>query len=246
MGSVRMEIVFLNLARHEIVLTQSFFFIADMINRFAASQDVTIYGLARQDADEKALLKLHTLAEINEARFSARLLKIESAMIEADREQSGRGANTPISALGKLERKKRETLHKVSEEFEKHCTAIVHAYLADRGYSSVSFEDQVGRLVKYPGTRERTTEVDILCRDPFVLGECTFWVRSLEKVSKFLRKIPLVKEKVGKVDEEPILFFFSVWVDPEIEAEVIQMLEEAKCHWHLGGKCSDDMRLGPP
>ncbi len=90
---------------------------------------------------------------------------------------------------------------------------------------------------------KKFAKVDTLCNEPFALGESTLRVRNVE-VLKFPEKVPLIRETVGKPGEEPTLFFFTLWIKPTIEEEVIQILDDARCRWHISERFSSNPKLG--
>ncbi len=76
--------------------------------------------------------------------------------------------------------------------------------MRDIGFETVISEEGDGRRIASAGGNPKGDEVDFLSTEPFALGEFTLYLRSVNKVQKFLSKIERVKAKVEK-DENPIL-----------------------------------------
>ena len=84
------------------------------------------------------------------------------------------------------------------------------------------FADPNGEI--NPGNYE--FEVDLYCRSPLLVGECTVYVEEdeLSKVEKFVKIVEKIHCLHG---EKPLAYFFAFGVHEAIEANVTEVLKEA-------------------
>ncbi len=113
----------------------------------------------------------------------------------------------------------------LGHDFEEFNSYWLETFLVEQGYPEVKvkkvhFADTDYEV--FPDSQD--VEVDLFNENPFVIGEVTAIVRSIDKVTTFLRKIKFLEKQFGRKADYKL--FITYMVSPEIRDEVKRLLQE--------------------
>ncbi len=176
-------------------------------------------------------------ADIEELKIGRQQSEQRQARLETAQERQTLAVSREVKEL-------RGTLGSVISGFDMDygtfALPMIKTHLAKLGVSYAKAE--MRRLVIDREDPENAIEAGLYSEAPFLIGECTLQLESVAQVHEFLDQAPLIKRAAGRADEAPMLFFFAYRAaDRGTRREAIRLLNEAGCHWFIGGEMSKDL-----
>ena len=114
----------------------------------------------------------------------------------------------------------------LGHDFEEFNSYWLETFLVEQGYPKVAIEKRHFVDLHYrvfPGSKD--VEIDLFNEDPFVIGEVTAFVRSIDKITVFLRKIEFLEAEMGEPAKYKL--FITYGIAPAIREEAMRLLENA-------------------
>ena len=126
-----------------------------------------------------------------------------------------RGQNRLWDEVARLRKSFRQLGRSVGMSLEHFVAAFLDLYLTERGYPEEMLDIEVGAKIKYKG---ETVKIDILNKDPLVVGEVTTYLGSAEDVEKEVDKLLKRVKVVQEFYEKKVDFIVLAVVNLEAEA----------------------------
>ncbi len=113
----------------------------------------------------------------------------------------------------------------LGHDFEEFNSYWLETFLLEQGYPKVAIKKRHlfdKNYTVFPNSKD--VEVDLFNEEPLVIGEVTAIVRSIDKVTVFLKKIKFIEKELEREAEYKI--FITYAIDPEIREEAVRLLKE--------------------
>ncbi len=100
---------------------------------------------------------------------------------------------------------------------------------------------EMEKVTPDPNAPDKALKVGLFSVVSFILADCTVLPESIDQDAGFLAKVPRIQKAISREDQ-PRPYFFAMRVSAKVDKmDVIARLDEANCHWYVGGKYSSDL-----